>query len=258
MIDSRLAREPESGELWFKRGLLQFEHEDWDAASVDFDKAERFAPGEFPVLWWQGQILDKLGKPDEAKKALDAFLAIKPDHWSALASRARVEIQLGLHDQALADFRASLANNPKAEPELFNEVAQALADRQLTDEALATVEAGLARLGQIPALQSQALDIEVDAGRWDAALVRLAAIRKSALRPEPWMMKRAGILAAAGRVAESRAAWQALVRHLNALPPGERDSHSMMLISEQAQLALTALASSSSGAFPGFSTLRQP
>jgi tetratricopeptide (TPR) repeat protein len=260
IIDARLAEAPENGKLWYQRALLEFEHEDWAASATDFEKAERFAPGEYPVLWWQGQILDKLGKTEEAKKSLDEFLAIKPDHWSALASRARVETQLGLHEQALADFRSSLANNPKAEPDLFNEVAQALANREMTDEALATVEAGITRLGPIPALQSQALDIEVDACRWDAALARLDVIRKSALRPEPWMMKRAGILAAAGRVAESRAAWQALVRHLTALPPGERDSHSMMLISEQAQIALTTLASSSSGSgpFPGFSTLRQP
>lgn len=236
-----LAAQPADGGKWYQRALLQFEHEDWADSLADLEKAEEFAPGEFPVLWMRGQIADKQGKPADAKAAFDEFLSTAPDHWGALASCARVEVKLGLHDEALADYRKALANNPKAEPDFYNEVAQALAARNLTDEALKVVGAGSIRLGEISSLQMRALEIELGVERWDAALVRLDRIQKCAVRPEPWMMKRAGVLAAAGRLDESRAAWLSLIARLESLPPAERESHSMSLISEQARLALSVI-----------------
>ena len=243
-VDAELEIQPDNGELWYRRALIEFEHEDWSGTASDLEKAERFAPGMFPVLWWKGQLLDKQERPEEAKAALDTFLAATPDHWGALASRARVEAKLGLDEQSLTDFRVSLASNPAAEPDLVQEVARALADHRLTDEAVQVLEAGLTRLGSPPSLQLEIVGIEVDAGRYDSALARVDTLQRTAPRPEPWMVKRAGILAEAGRLSQSRAAWQSLIAHLNALPPAERDSHAMMLLSEKAHQALAAMASS--------------
>jgi predicted Zn-dependent protease len=250
LLDERLAKQPENGRLWFQRALLQFEHDDWAAASQDLAKAELLAPGEFPVRWWQGKILDQEGKPQQAKVVLDAFLTKSPDHSGALASRARVETKLGLHKEALDDFRAALANQPDAGPDLIQETAQALATQGNTDESIRVLETGSARLGNVPSLQLSILEIEVNAGRFESALARLKQLEQSAPRPEPWMEKRASILAEAGRPGESNAAWRALIAHLNALPAAERSSHSMTLLSERARQAVAALASSTTPAKP--------
>ncbi len=248
--NEELTDQPTDGGKWYKRALLQFEHEDWVEALADLEKTEEFAPGAFPVLWMRGQVADKQGKPALAKADFDEFLTKSPDHWGALASRARVATQLGLHDAALEDFRRALAHNPKPEPEIYNEVANALAAQNLTDEAIATLEKGITRLGAISSLQARALEIEISTERWDAALVRVDAIQKTAARPEPWMMKRASIFAAANRLGESRAAWQSLIVHLDSLPAAERTSHSMSLIAEQARNSLAILAASSASRSP--------
>lgn len=250
LLDKRLAVQPENARLWFQRALLQFEHDDWDAAAQDLAKAQRLAPGKFPVLWWQGKILDQQGKPHESKAVLDGFLAKSPNHSGALASRARVETKLGLHNEALADLRAALANQPDAGPDLIQETAQALANRGNTDESIRVLETGSARLGNVPSLQLKILEIEVNAGRFESALARLKQLEKSAPRPEPWMEKRASILAQAGRPGQSNAAWRALITHLNALPAAERNSHSMTLLSERSRQAVAALASSTTPANP--------
>ncbi|NQW99635.1 tetratricopeptide repeat protein [bacterium] len=255
-LDARLAEQPENANLWYQRAVLQFEHDDWSATTLDLDTAERLAPGQFPVLWVQGQVLDKQGKPQEAKSALDAFLAKTPDHSGALASRARVESQLGLDDEAIRDFRAALANRPDAQPDLIQEVAQALAKHALTDESVKALETGIARLGAIPSLELKILEIEVNAGRGDSALRRIDALQRSAPRPEPWMEKRAGLLAQAGRLGESLAAWRALIGHLKSLPAAERDSHAMTLLSERAHQAVTMLAATSPSV--SFSSLPSP
>ena len=35
--DERLAEQPLSGGLWYQRAVLEFEHEDWAAAALDFE-----------------------------------------------------------------------------------------------------------------------------------------------------------------------------------------------------------------------------
>lgn len=245
LVDAELAKQPENGELWYKRALLDFEHEDWAETLLDLENAEQFAPDKFPTLWFKGQVQDAEGKSAEAKATLDTFLEKSPTHWGGLASRARVETKLGLHEKALADFRAALANHPQAEPDLVQEVAQALADNGLDGEAVQVLEAGLGRLGPIPSLQLRTIAIETNAGRYDAALARVELIVKTAPRPEPWMVRRASLLAEAGRLPESRSAWQLLVDHLQNLPASERESHAMTLLSEQARQALVVLAAPS-------------
>lgn len=241
LIDRRIAENPEDGKLWYQRALLEFEHEDWSGTWSDLEKVEQYAPGEFPTAWIKGQLLDIGGKPTEAKSMLDGFLAASPKHWGALASRARVEMKLGMTAESLDDFRAALANHRDAQPDLVQEVAQALAANGHADEAVCVLEAGLSRLGPIPSLELRILKTEADSGRFDAALARLDKIQREALRPEPWMEKRASLLAEAGRMNESRAVWKSLIQHLNGLPASERSSHAMTLAAERAYQAITII-----------------
>ena len=240
-VDAALAKQPENGGLWYRRAQLDFEHEDLAESLLDLEKTAQFAPGQFPVLWLKGRVLDAAGNYEEALSALDAFIAGAPKHWGALASRARVEGKLGRNEDAVDDFKSALANHPDAGPDLIQEVAEALAAHGLTDESVRVLENGLARLSRISSLQIKLIEIEMSAARYDSALARLNDFQQSAPRPEPWMAKRAGLLAGAGRFAESRAAWQSVISHLRQLPDGERNSHAMTLLDEQAHEALLIL-----------------
>jgi tetratricopeptide (TPR) repeat protein len=240
-IDADLKAQPENAALWYRRAMLDFEHEDWDRAFIDLDKTEKLAPKKFPILWIKGQILAAQGNYTEAKSTLDDFLKNQPDHSGGLASRARIHFKLGNAEAAIRDFRTALTNIPDAGPDFIQEVSQSLAAYHLTDESIFVIESALKRLGPIPSLQLKLIDIEVAAGRYDQALNRLDTYQVSAPRPEPWMVKRASIFAQADRLAESRAAWQAILHHLNQLPASERNSHAMSLVAEQTRDALSAL-----------------
>jgi predicted Zn-dependent protease len=241
MIDEKIAKEPNNGEFWCKRALLLYEHEDWAEVLVSLDQAEKLAPGKFPVLLWKGKALDQQGKLAEGKFALDAFLEKNPNHPGGLASRARIELKLGLQDHAITDFRAALKNEQHVEPDLVQEVAQALVNNDMVDESINLLELSLEQLGNVPSLQIKIVEVEVSAGRYDSALSRVATVQSMAIRPELWMEKRASILAQAGRIAESRVAWEALTDHLDRLPAAEKSSHAMTLFSERAHQALSAI-----------------
>lgn len=239
-VDAALAERPEDGGLWYCRAQLDFEHDNLAESLIDVDKADRFSPGKFPLLWLKGRILNAAGKPEEALSALDSFVASHPGHSGALASRARVEAKLGLGEKANTDFNAALAGDPEAGPDLVQEVAQALASGGQTDEAIRILESALSRLGSVPSLQLKLIEIEVSNNRHDSALGRIEGFQQSAPRPEPWMARRAGILAQAGRLADSHAVWQSLIDHIRRLP--DRDSHAMTILNEQAYQAISILA----------------
>jgi tetratricopeptide (TPR) repeat protein len=240
-VDARLAESPQDGGLWYQRAVLEFEHEDYVSAAIDFAKAEKFAPGQYAVLWWQGRIFEAQGNLPEGKAALDQYLEKVPNHWGARASRARIHMKLGANAEALGDFRSALANCPDAQPDLIHEVAHALASSGHVDDAVGLLETQMQEKGQIPSLQLKLLEIEVEADRYGSALSRLEAFQKSSSRKEPWMEKRAIILAQAGAIAESHAAWSALIAHLKSLPPAERDSHAMTRLAERAHQSLAVL-----------------
>lgn len=242
VVNRKLESSPTDANLWYQRGFLNLEHEDAAQAIEDLEKAERLAPGKLPTFWLKGRALELSGKFPEARAALDVHLLRCPDHAAGYASRARVLVKLGARDEALADYRTALVKSPDAEPDLVHEAAVALNVSGHCDEALQVLDAGLKRLGQIPSLTLEALEIEVKAGRYDSALARVETLQKSAPRAEPWMAKRAELLGQAGRLEESRAAWQALVAHLANLPNLERGSHAMSLLAEQACHALRSAA----------------
>lgn len=240
-LTADLALAPGDVTLRFQLAEAHCQHEDWQAALRELARVEELAPGRFPIDLLRGRTELGARRAGEAKAALDRFLAAHPRNPQALVFRARALELLGKPDACLADFRAALAASTHPEPDLFQEAAEALAFRGHRGEAVRVLAAGIAKLGPVPSLVLEAMSLEIGTGQFDAALSRVDAMQKSAPRPEPWMAKRASVLEQAGRRAEARAAWEALIVHLAALPNLERGSHSMSLLAEQAQQALQRL-----------------
>jgi len=242
LIAEQLAQRPNDPELHFQLAQVNCEHGDWEIALINLSVVEKLAPGTFPTPLVRAEALVVGAKLPRAVVVLDAWIAAHPAHPGALLLRARTRTQLGAAEAALADYRAALAATPQAEPDLVQEVADALAAQGVAAEAARILAQGIERLGPIVSLMSRALALELAAGEFDAALARIAILQATSPRPEPWMTRRAEILTQAGRAAEARAAWQALLTHLAALPPPQRAAHAMALCAERAHQSLAALA----------------
>ncbi len=245
-VNEQLEASPNDGGLWYQRGWISFLHGDWQLSLTDLERAERLAPGRYPFDFVRGQALAAGQQFEAAKTVLDDFIKANPNHGPATAMRARVLEKMGLHEASLADFRAALHKKPEPEPDLYQEAAEALAARELDDQAVQVLQNGIERLGNIPSLVLKALDMEIRTHRFDAALLRVDAMQKAAPRPEPWMAKRASLLAQAGRTTESVTAWKALRDHIASLPNLQRGSNAMSQLTIEAEQALAALASLSS------------
>jgi predicted Zn-dependent protease len=241
-LTTSLRERPDDPTLLFQMAALNFEHGDWEMTLVQLTRIDEVAPGKVATDLLRGQALAAGGKLEAARTRLTAFLAAHPGHAVALAARAKVVSELGDPQQAAADSTAALAATRNPEPEDYFTTTNFLVAAGRSAEAVRVLDAGLAKLGQIPGLCERAIELELTLGHPDAAVARADArltAAPEALRP-PLMAARASVLARAGRPAEARAAWQALRECLATLPPLDRASHAMLRLAEQANQALTA------------------
>lgn len=242
-LATELEKTPNDPALHFQLADLNGQHGDWQMALLNLDRVDELAPGKYLTALLRGQAWLTGGQPAKAKTALDPLLAEHPECARGWLLRARVAQRLGDGPGSLADYREALRRTPAPEPDLVQETADALAVQGFTQEAVQVLAAAIEKLGAVPSLALRAMDLEIATKNFDAALTRVEALQKSAPRPEPWMARRASVLAQAGRIEESRAAWQALIDHLAALPNLERGSHAMSKLAEDARQALASLAS---------------
>ena len=242
-LAAELEKNPADARLHFELADLNGQHGDWQMSLLNLDRVEELAPGKYLTALLRGQAWLTGGQPAKAKKALDTLLAAHPECARAWLLRARAEQRLDDAAGSIADYREALRRTPVPEPDLVQETADALAAQGREKEAAQVLAAGIEKLGAVPSLVLRAMDLEIATKNFNAALTRIEALRRTAPRPEPWMARRASVLAQAGRIEESRAAWQALVDHLAALPNLERGSHAMSKLMQDARQALASLAS---------------
>jgi predicted Zn-dependent protease len=242
-LTAEAEKNPSDALLYFELADLHGQHGDLQLSLVNLDRVDALAPGKFLTDLLRGQAWLVADQPAKAKKALDRQLASHPECPRAWLLRARAAQRMGEGAASLADYREALSRTASPEPDLVQEVADALAAQGCQEEAAQVLAAGIEKLGKIPSLVLRAMDLEITTKNFDAALSRVDALRQSAPRPEPWMARRASVLAQAGRIEESRAAWKALVEHLTALPNQERGSHAMSMLMEEARQTLASLES---------------
>lgn len=236
-ITQELEINPEDAGLRFKLACAHQEHGEWTSALVEVEKVERLAPGKHPTGFVQGQALASGGHWLAAKSTLDEFITQQPNHAAALAERAKVLRRLNKLQEALADFRTALENAGPGDSSVpwYLQAADAFIANHQVEEAARLLRQGLEKLHENPELLHRSLEVELSAGHFDEALARVIAMEKIGPRREPWMARRAQVLAQAGRLAESHAAWRALRDHLMSLPSLERGTPLLRQLLTEAQ-----------------------
>jgi len=244
-LTEEVKKNPSDPVLHFTLANLHGLHGDLKLALVNADRVDALAPGKFLTDLVRGDALLVANKFAKAKEALDRQLVSHPECARAWLLRARAEQRMGRDTASLSDYREALKRTASPDPDLVQEVAGALAQKGHQEEAAEVLAAGIEKLGKIPSLVLRALDLEIAMKNFDAALQRVEEARQKAPRPEPWMARRATVLAQAGRIEESLAAWKALAKHLDSLPDRERTSRAMSKLAEETRQALAKLESAS-------------
>lgn len=216
-ISAAIAADPGDAGLYLRRAELFRQHAEFDNARADLATAALIDPRVAGLERQRARVQLDLGDHAGARLALDRHLAATPDDGEALAARAECAQRLDDVAAAQADLAAALALLHQPDPDLACRLAALLHRSGRTDEALAC----LARAGGVPALEEAALAIERAAGRHEAALARLDRLVAAGPAAQ-WLAERGDLLRSLGREVEARAAYEAAVVALAALPDSRR------------------------------------
>lgn len=244
-LDARIAASPNDAELLVRRGELHRHHRDFGAAEADFRRALGIAPTSGAARLGLGRLLTDMGRHAEALEAFDPLIEAEPRSPAARAARARALAAVGRHLEAAADLTVALAaDDPRGRPEQYIDRARALvaAGPEHREQALAGLLEGLERLGRPVTLELEALEIEIDLGRNDAALARLDRLARETPRPETWWIRRARLLESLGRPAEALETYRRIVDSLESGKAPRRQTRAVQQLVEEARLAVERLA----------------
>ncbi len=202
------------------RGGLNRINGNWKAALSDFDKVAMLEPFHSTIAFHRGRLLFEAGRFQDAHGNLNEFLAKNPNHIQGLLTRARC---LGdLHQPLLAarDYSQAIAQVQKPVPILFLEKADALVTggEKNIAAAIDTLDDGIVQLGPLIILQSRAIDLEIQARRYDAALKRIEQVLSQTQRKERWLARRGEVLEQAGWKTKAHAAHTEALLVIDKLP----------------------------------------
>jgi tetratricopeptide (TPR) repeat protein len=226
--------------LHFERGELHRLHGDWARAEADYDMAIRYQPDLHPVDLGRGRMLLDMGRPRDAKAVLERFLRNWPNHPEGLLVHAQILVKLGWGGKAVRFIDQAIARISQPEPDYYLarvEILVSLGPAQLS-RAVAGLDEGIARLGPVVALETRAIELDVELGRWASALSRVDRQAAATIRKDLWLARRADILDSAGRRAEARASRQQALQVIASLPPPLRTRKTTVDLEQQLVAAL--------------------
>lgn len=240
-LDGEILAHPAEAALYLRRGELHRKHGDWLKAAADYDRAAALDPADATVDLARGALRMDARRPEAARAAFDRYIRARPADPAGYAARARLARGQKDAEGAARDFAVAAGLSPEPEPELFLESAEALREAGRLTDAVAVLEAGIARRGPLVALAAMALDLEVALGRTGAALRRVDALIAAASRKEGWLYRRGAILESAARRAEARAAYELARAAIAAVPEHRRATEATHALQEQIEAALRRL-----------------
>lgn len=240
-IVSALIAEGPTAQLHLRRGELYRQHAEFERALQDLAVAEKLAPTLNAVRLCRAQTLVDARRFAAALPPIDQFLSVEEGNAKARLVRARVLAELHRPEEALRDYDAALRLAPDSGPEIYVERAAVCELLRRPADALATLERGMARIGEVPGLQMPALELELRLQRHADALRRIERMLATAERKESWHVRRAQCLAAMGRVEEARAAYSDARDALARLPSTLRATQAMRELEASIGTALTGM-----------------
>jgi tetratricopeptide (TPR) repeat protein len=124
--------------------------------------------------------------------------------------------------------------------ELYLALAKAWEAAGEPEKALIALEDGERRLGSLIVLQLAAIDLQRRLHRWDSAVARVDRVAAQLERKETWLVRRAEILAEAGRYEEAHCTYQKALAAIHSLPPSLRQTKAMRDLEQQVGAALNS------------------
>ncbi|MBL9173268.1 MAG: hypothetical protein JNL10_07035 [Verrucomicrobiales bacterium] len=242
ILTAELEQHPDDPARLVRRGELLLLHGLPADAQKDFQRVATLRPRDITNEFHLGQASLDLGATNDAVRRLEQFVNACPDSVPGRRTLFRALRLAGRPRDAAAQLEVAIALSPDPLPDWYLEQARALQTANApAEEILRPLDAGIARLGPLPALELMAVDLEQQRGQTDRALARLDALAARAERKERWIARRGDVLLKAGRTNEARIEFQSALRILDALPDKLRRAWTASELRQQIEAKLAGV-----------------
>ncbi|MCB0549822.1 MAG: metallophosphoesterase [Phaeodactylibacter sp.] len=191
----QIEAQPDDVLLRFERGMLYQEHGDIGLALKDFHTVLQMEPAYLACHLPLAQLYRDTNEFQKALFHINSFLEQEPDNPFGYGTRASIYQKSGAYLQALADLRqmATLKNDNAIRPDDYFLLADGILLAYPGDyrQAIAALEKGIQRLGDIISLQSRLVDLEMANQDYPAAIRRIEHIMQPLPRKDKWLQKKA-------------------------------------------------------------------
>jgi tetratricopeptide (TPR) repeat protein len=228
----------QNAQLYLERAELYRMDQNWAAAEADYVRAEQLAPNLISAQVSHAGMLADSCQFEAALERFNNVLRHSSKNGDVFVGRARVLVKLGQRNAAIADFKRGLELVANPAPEIFVELAEALTAEGRIENALATLDQGIKKLGPVPALQTPAIDLELSRKNYNGALARIDSLLPDLLRKENWLARRGDILIEAGHKADACKSYEAALAAIKALPWRVQQSSPMLRLRAHVDEAL--------------------
>lgn len=244
-LSEELARAPDA-DLFIRRGELFRHLREWAKAEADFDAAAKFAPELALVDYFRARLSLESGAPEKAKTFVDRYVAKAPQEAEGRFLRGDILAVLGDFAAGALEYAEGIRRAPRPQPQHYLQQARFLAAAPEADiaQALASLDAGIARLGPLVVLVEAAIALELERKNYDAALSHIATAMEHTPRREIWLVRRGDVLATSGRLREAAEAYRAALSAIERLPERYRETVPMEKLARDARSALDRAADS--------------
>ncbi len=236
-----IERTPHQPSLWFARSSHHRDHGRWKEAEADLVATEKLAPHHPGLDLAFAQVFLETHRWTEARERAERVLAADDRTAAAHLLKARACARLGETKQARESYSRALLLLDEPAPELFLERTALPATLEVQ---LAELEEAMSRVGSAHVLMLKALELEVAAGRIEAALRRLDRLAAQSERKETWLKRKGDLLAASGRHDDARLAYHQSRAAIATLPDWLQKSPVLLGLLQdldQAQKALSTV-----------------
>ena len=241
-LTEKLESHPDRRDLLIERGSLYRVHELHSEAFLDWERAARLDPRDATNDFRLGLAALGLHQTNLAVERLERFVAHAPGSIPGQLAAAEACRMGGRHGDAVRHWTLAIHGATEPRPEWFLDRARCAELAGIPPkEILAGLDEGIERYGPLPALQLKAVDLEVGRGAIDEALRRLSATAERAERQARWLLRRAEVLAGAGRTNEARTEFLAARAAMERLPDRIRRGWSASELTRQIDDGLAKL-----------------
>ena len=206
-----ISKNPKNADLYFDRGYLYEQHEEYNKAITDYLKSEKLGNSKIQLQYRKAQTYYSQRDFSKALESSNLYLAKNSSDVKINKLQAQILTQLGAYDKAIKYYDFFIENAVDANPEDFIEYSKiylAIGNNNYP-KAIEIIEFGLKKLGNDTfSLQERKLEYLESSNQIDKAIEQYNYFILSTKRTEFWYYNKAKYLFENKKILEAKIALQ--------------------------------------------------